>query len=58
MTMCHSRRHMISEPAQIIIAVAILMLSLKGIIWALRCPKDSPNYKLPPLRLIWWKEGD
>lgn len=47
-----------SEAAQIILALACLMASLKGIIWAFRCPADSPNYRLPPLRLLWWREGD
>jgi hypothetical protein len=45
-----------AEPAQIIMAIAILLASLKGIIWALRCPKDSPNYKLPTLNLSFWRE--
>lgn len=46
-----------SELAQIIIAIAILMLPLKGLIWAFRCPKDSPNYKLYPVKLFWWHEN-
>lgn len=36
-----------SEPAQIILAIAVLLGSLKGIIWVVRCPKDSPHYQLP-----------
>lgn len=46
-----------SEAAQIIVAAAVFMVSLKGIIWVLRCPRDSPNYKLPPVQLPWFKEG-
>lgn len=46
-----------SEPAQIITALAILMIPLKGLIWVIRCPRDSPNYKLPPLKLLGWREG-
>lgn len=30
-------------------AVAEVSRSLPGIIWAIRCPPDSPNYKLPPI---------
>jgi len=47
-----------SETAQVIVAIAILMMALKGIIWVVRCPKDSPNYRLPPLRLPWLREGN
>jgi hypothetical protein len=46
-----------SEPAQIITALAVLMIPLKGLIWVIRCPRDSPNYKLPPLKLLGWREG-
>lgn len=42
--------------AQIIFATACLMASFKGIIWAFRCPKDSPNYKLPNLHMGIWRE--
>jgi len=45
-----------SDEAQIILAIAALLLPLKGVIWALRCPKDSPNYRLQPVRLLWWRE--
>jgi hypothetical protein len=47
-----------TETAQIIVAIAILMVALKGIIWVIRCPKDSPNYRLPPVRLPWLQEGN
>jgi hypothetical protein len=47
-----------SETAQIIVATAILMVALKGIIWVIRCPKDSPNYRLPPVQLPWLREGN
>lgn len=46
-----------TDTAQIIIAAAIFMVSLKGLIWVLRCPRDSPNYRLPPLQLPWIREG-
>jgi len=38
----------------ILFAVAEAFRSLPGIIWAIRCPADSPNYVLPPapMRLI------
>jgi hypothetical protein len=42
--------------AQIILASAVLLASAKGVIWVFRCPKDSPNYKLPPLQLAFWRE--
>ena len=29
-------------------AVREVVRSLPGIIWSIRCPADSPNYKLPP----------
>lgn len=45
-----------SETAQIILAMAALLISLKGIIWVIRCPKDSPNYRLPTLTLPWVRE--
>jgi hypothetical protein len=45
-----------SEAAQIIASTAIPLVALKGIIWVIRCPKDSPNYRLPPLRLPWVRE--
>lgn len=40
-----------SESAQIILAIAVLLGSLRGIIWVVRCPRDSPNYKLPRSRI-------
>lgn len=46
-----------SETAQIIVALAIPMVALTRIIWVIRCPKDSPNYRLPPLRMPWLREG-
>jgi hypothetical protein len=38
----------------ILLAVAEAFRSLPGIIWAIRCPADSPNYVLPraPTRLL------
>jgi hypothetical protein len=49
-----SKALQMSEPAQIILAIAVLFGSLKGIIWVIRCPKDSPHYKLPSARLSVW----
>ena len=44
-----------TEPAQIILAIAVLLGSLKGIIWVVRCPRDSPNYKLPRSQFSLWR---
>ena len=45
-----------NDIAQIIFALAILAAASKGVIWAFRCPKDSPNYRLPNLQIGIWKE--
>lgn len=47
---------LMNDTAQIIISVAIFAVAAKGVIWAFRCPKDSPNYKLPPVQIGLWKE--
>lgn len=40
-----------NDIAQIIFALAIFMVPLKGVIWSLRCSKDSPNYINPSFRV-------
>lgn len=45
-----------NDVAQIIVALALLTLSSKSLIWAFRCPKDSANYKLPSIQIGSWKE--
>ena len=54
-----SRSEMLmNDTAQIIISVAILAVAAKGLIWAFRCPKDSPHYKLPPVQIGLWREAN
>lgn len=45
-----------NDAAQVIIALAFLTLASKSLIWAVRCPKDSANYKLPSIQIGAWKE--
>ena len=45
-----------NDAAQIIFALAFLTLASKSLIWAIRCPKDSANYKLPSIQIGSWKE--
>ncbi|MEA3015453.1 MAG: hypothetical protein QOI38_175 [Sphingomonadales bacterium] len=49
-----------SETAQVIWALgsaaAMILAATTGIIWALRCAPDSPNYRLPRLNLPWWRD--
>jgi hypothetical protein len=49
-----------SETAQVIwaggSALAMVMGAATGIIWALRCKPDSPNYRPPRLKLPWWDQ--
>ncbi len=47
-----------NDAAQIILALAALMSSAKGIIWAIRCSKDSPNYVNPSFRLTFRARDD
>jgi hypothetical protein len=40
----------------IMFAIAVITMNLPRIIWAVRCPANSPNYKCPtaiPFR--WWR---
>jgi hypothetical protein len=46
-----------NDVAQVIFALAFLTLASKSLIWALRCPKDSANYKLPSIQIGSWREG-
>jgi len=45
-----------NDAAQIICALALLMIASKSLIWAIRCPKDSANYKLPTIQIGSWRE--
>lgn len=45
-----------NDAAQVIFALAFLTLASKSLIWAVRCPKDSANYKLPSIQIGSWKE--
>ncbi len=45
-----------NDAAQIICSLALLMLASKSLIWAIRCPRDSSNYKLPNIQIGSWGE--
>jgi hypothetical protein len=45
-----------NDAAQIILSLAVLALASKSVIWAVRCPKNSANYKLPSIQIGSWKE--
>jgi hypothetical protein len=45
-----------NDVAQVILALAFLTLASKSLIWAIRCPKDSANYKLPSIQIGSWGE--
>ncbi|KTE10067.1 hypothetical protein ATE71_12370 [Sphingopyxis sp. H115] len=47
-----------NDVAQVIFALAFLTLASKSLIWALRCPKDSANYKLPSIQIGSWRESN
>lgn len=44
--------------ALIIAALGVPLATLPAIIWAVRCPRDSPNYKRPTIHLSWWRKGE
>lgn len=46
----------VNDAAQIIFALAFLTLASKSLIWAIRCPRDSANYKLPTIQIGSWRE--